>query len=145
MGTVAKYMFTILFLYLLSPIASMGQAELSARDREYMDRLKQELNLSELQALEADSIYLTCWQAVQQLNNEIKVIERSEASEKEISMRVSIKAQERRDLKAERDAAVQRLLSKEQLAIYEEKIKPAKPQVMHFGIHNRADCKICLQ
>lgn len=145
MGTVAKYMFAILSLYLLMPFASTGQTELSGRDRQFLDRLNQELNLSEVQVLAVDSIYLYCAQSVQLLNEEIKVIERSDATEKEISMRVAIKAEERRDLKAERDAEVQRLLTVEQLKIYEEKIKPAKPQVLHFGIHNRADCKVCTQ
>ena len=108
-----------------------------------MTKLKQELGLSPAQATQVDSLYSTCNLALQIVEAEIDRIEASEASEREINIRVSIKSQEKKDLKAEREQALLRILTEDQRTAYETDIKPAKPAVLHFGIHNRADCKVC--
>ena len=40
---------------------------------------------------------------------------------------------------------LQLLLNEEQKKIYAEKIKPAKPDISHFGVmHDRAKCVVCI-
>ena len=120
-----------------------AQTALPERDARFVAKLKQELGLSYDQAAQVDSLYVTCNQALQLLQADIDRIEASDASEKEITMRVSIKSQEKKDLKEERELALLRILTENQRTAYETDIKPAKPAVLHFGIHNRADCKVC--
>ena len=47
--------------------------------------------------------------------------------------------QQIKDVREMRDLDIVKSLNAEQLQIYNEKIKPAKPQILHFGLHNRAD------
>lgn len=121
----------------------VGQNALPERDARFVTKLKQELGLSPAQATQVDSLYSTCNLALQIVEAEIDRIEASEASEREINIRVSIKSQEKKDLKAEREQALLRILTEDQRTAYATDIKPAKPAVLHFGIHNRADCKVC--
>ena len=120
-----------------------AQTPLPDRDARFVAKLKQELGLTQHQSLELDSLYAMFNLGLQAIQDDIDRIESSDASEKEINMRVSIKVQEKKDLKEEREQALLRVLSDDQRITYETDIKPAKPAVLHFGIHNRADCNVC--
>lgn len=134
---------TAAVLSLLWMISGAAYGQLPDRDARFVTKLKQELSLSAVQASQVDSLFAFYHEQLQQVEAYIDSVESSNATEAEVTMRVAIKAQERKDLKAERESDLTALFTDEQQVIYTEKIKPAKPQVLHFGIHNRADCKVC--
>jgi len=63
----------------------------------------------------------------------------------QLQTKVSALNQKKKDIRDMRELDVRLQLNPAQLKIYDEKIKPVKPQVLHFGLHNRADCKVCTQ
>jgi len=72
-------------------------------------------------------------------------VQRELNDENMVMTEIKVKNQIIKDIREERDLEIQSLLNPEQLAIYNEKVKPQKPQVLHFGMHNRADCNVCKQ
>lgn len=66
-----------------------------------------------------------------------------EISEDQLLVRINVLNQEKKDLKEVRELDIKSVLQPEQVAIYDEKVAPQKPKVLHFGIHNRADCNVC--
>jgi hypothetical protein len=49
----------------------------------------------------------------------------------------------RKELRTGRDQELQWILTREQLIVFEQKLKAVKPKVLHFGMHNKADCEVC--
>ncbi|MDG1766695.1 MAG: hypothetical protein P8H98_07870 [Flavobacteriales bacterium] len=106
--------------------------------------MKSELNLSTDQSNQVDSVFLVFNEEFEQLDQNLQSVQRDTSlTEEDLLLRMQVINQEKRDLKALRELELKNLLNKEQLVIYEEKIQPQKPQVLHFGIHNRADCNVC--
>lgn len=47
-------------------------------------------------------------------------------------------------LREEREINLELILTPEQIDIYNSQIKIAKPQVLHFGVHDRMNCPVCV-
>jgi hypothetical protein len=47
-------------------------------------------------------------------------------------------------LREERDLNIELAFTPEQKEIYLTQIKIAKPQVLHFGVHDRMNCPVCV-
>lgn len=130
-----------IFILLLCSYQSLGQSSADERKRANM---KSELNLSTDQSNQVDSVFMVFNQEFELLDQNLQSVQRDTSlTEEDLLLRMQVINQEKKDLKALRELELKNLLNKEQLVIYEEKIQPQKPQVLHFGIHNRADCNVC--
>lgn len=139
---VVKYSVMALSLCYLLPFSAWGQ-HLSARDSAFVAQLKDVLQLDSVQSGAVDSLYFTAAEEVQRIHEEIRAIERSSASEDHVQAQVGELHEARKAVRLSRDEAIKGLLKPEQRAVYAEQIKPRKPQVLHFGIHDRANCQVC--
>lgn len=141
-------MIRIVFLFCcLLSFANFGIAqELSPADQRKRDAIVKELTLNEQQVVLLDSLYTQCAVKLEEIDLRLKEVSRSDSlSEDQVLVRTSVMQQERKDLREIRDLETKAFLSTEQQALFDEKIAPQKPQVLHFGIHNRADCNVCNQ
>ncbi len=130
-----------IFILLLCSNQSFGQNAADDRKRSSMKRL---LALSEAQEQQVDSIFNAFSKEFQILEEDLRQAQRDTTlSEEDLILRMNVSTQEKKDLKALRELELKNLLGPDQLLIYEEQIQPQKPQVLHFGIHNRADCNVC--
>lgn len=130
-----------IFILLLYSNQSLGQNAADERKRANMKRL---CSLSEVQEQQVDSIFTAFSEEFNVLDEELRLAQRDTTmSEEDLVLRMNVSSQEKKDLKALRELELKNLLGPEQLLIYEEQIQPQKPQVLHFGIHNRADCNVC--
>ena len=120
--------------------------ELSSVDQRKRDAMVRELSLTTLQQSLIDTVFMRYAEKLNDLDLRISDIETSgEFAEEDVVVRVSVLQQEKKDLRALRELDLKMLLQPEQVVIYDEKIQPNKPKVLHFGIHNRADCNVCVK
>ena len=76
-------------------------------------------------------------------DKQIKTIQSSELSEDEIMYKVvSLQGAKKSALKL-RNASIKLALPQELRIVFEELTSESRPAVLHFGIHNRADCNVC--
>lgn len=122
-----------------------GAQELSDRDARFVDQLRTELALDSVQRTAVDDLFLKAHREINLVEHEVDSLERSSMSEDELNLRVAVLNQEKKDIREYRELDLLNLLTVEQQVIYNEKIKPAKPQVLHFGIHDRAKCNVCIK
>jgi septal ring factor EnvC (AmiA/AmiB activator) len=134
-----------LVLALLLSIPFFLRAQLPEQEQKFLVRIKSELNLSAEQYTAVEKIYTDKQKELDACDKSIKEFEQTLDNEQELQMKVSSLNQKKKDIREMRELDVKLQLTTEQLKIYEEKIKPAKPQVLHFGIHDRANCKVCVQ
>lgn len=134
-----------LVVTLLLGIPFLLQAQLPEQEQKFLARLKSELNLSSEQYTAVEKIYTSKQKELDDCDKSIKEFEQTLDNEQELQMKVSSLNQKKKDIREMRELDVKLQLTTEQLKIYDEKIKPAKPQVLHFGIHDRANCKVCVQ
>lgn len=112
---------------------------------QYLLNLKSELSLTNEQFDDADSIYFSASQQIIILDKEIQSISRSDLNDEERSSKIRDLNGQKKTIRESRDLSVQLLLNEEQQKIYLEKIKPAKPAVIHMGMnHDRANCNVCI-
>ncbi|MFT4779606.1 MAG: hypothetical protein ACI923_002147 [Flavobacteriales bacterium] len=122
----------------------MNAQDLASVDKRKRDAMVKELDLNELQVTMIDTVFFQYSRQLNELDAQIQDIETSgEFAEEDVVVRVSVMQQEKKDLREVRELDLKMLLRPEQAVIYDEKIRPSKPQVLHFGIHNRADCNVC--
>lgn len=136
----------LIFLLLFSVSNGIwGQKHpLLPQDSVYLARLHKELTLSEIQKQPLDSIYAKYTLEIYKIDSAIKSVQQSDSSEEMINNEVSRLNEERKMKKDLRELDLLSILNEQQKKIYAEKIKPAKPQVLHFGInHDRASCVVC--
>lgn len=138
-----KFVF-ILIALAFSTSAMAQQNQLLPQDSVYLARLHKELAIESPQKHKVDSIYVHYTVEMYKVDAEIKKVQQSDLSEEAINKEVSRLNEERKLKKDLRELDVVAVLNEQQKKIYLEKIKPAKPQVLHFGInHDRASCVIC--
>lgn len=136
-----KYIAVVVFILGGNFVKAQDLASVDQRKR---DAMVKELNLNAQQVSMIDTIFAQYGRQLSALDAEIQNIETSGAyPEDQVVVRVSVLQQEKKDLREVRELDLKMLLRPEQVAIYTEKIQPNKPQVLHFGIHNRADCNVC--
>ncbi|NNE54797.1 MAG: hypothetical protein HKN32_02160 [Flavobacteriales bacterium] len=134
----------IVFVCLLTGnLLAKSQQDIPERDIRFIETLQSELQLTEGQRLTVDSIYVCNQKELSILQHEIDSLERSEITEKELNLKIAVLNQKKKDVREFREMELLDVFTVEQQTVYREKIKPAKPQVLHFGIHNRADCNVC--
>ncbi|MFT4679646.1 MAG: hypothetical protein ACI84C_001261 [Flavobacteriales bacterium] len=133
-----------LFLALFTVSLSMS-AQLSEKDKRYLSTVRDTLQLSAEQVIELDKVYLFCKGELDKLQNEVDSLERYEESESLLNLKVNVLNQKKKDAKEQRELDTRGVLTVEQKLVYETKIKPQKPKVLHFGIHDRAKCNVCIK
>jgi len=140
-----KIMFGLLLAFMLCNYQSKAQGNLSARDSSYLSMLTSKLDLT-LDQQEAICLeFETSATTIIALESKKKALNSSDLDEETLAIRLAVVNQEIKDQRDERNLNLQAYLDPVQLKIYQEKISPKKPQVLHFGIHNRADCKVCVK
>lgn len=122
---------------------AMGVNAQSNKDLEFIERMNEELALSSSQKTLIIDVYHKTMLELDSVQQIIRVIEKSELPEEQVRLQVLVLNQEKKDIKRFRDQEVEFLLDPSQLEKYKSDLKPDKPAVLHFGIHNRADCRVC--
>ena len=104
------------------------------------------LVLNPVQLRVLDTLFTRYAAQMATIDEKVKAAERNaQLSEDDVLLRLNAATQEKSDLRELRELDIKALLTPDQRKIYEEKIAPSKPAVLHFGIHNRMDCKVCTQ
>lgn len=76
-------------------------------------------------------------------NKKIKEVEKSNASEDEILLKVTELYKRKKTCVDMRNAKINLKLPPDLRMTFDQLIAPNRPAVLHFGIHNRADCNVC--
>ena len=80
------------------------------------------------------------------IDKTIQALSRSDAEAAEKEKRITEAAERKKAIRDSRDAGIRALLTPEQQRLYDEKVKPARPAVLHFGMnHDRANCVVCVK
>jgi hypothetical protein len=138
----SKYIFCIVILICNLHAASQ---QLSDRDARFVNQLQTELALDSIQRPQVDSLFWNSHMELNVVSHEVDSLERSTISEEELNLRIAVLNQKKKDIREYRELDLLDILTLEQQTLYTEKIKPAKPQVLHFGIHDRAKCNVCIK
>jgi hypothetical protein len=124
-------------------ITSCAQT-LSPQDSIYLARFHRELSTTIDQKPKVDSIYGAYSEKILLLESEMKSIQQSSLSEEEINLKVTALNEEKKLQRQLRELDLTAILTDDQKKIFNEKIKPAKPAVLHFGMnHDRMNCGVC--
>ena len=114
-------------------------------DSTFIATLQSELLLSDIQLHMTDSIVRSTSQQLSVIDKSIMRTSREEINQQEKDQKLADLQQRKKTLRETRDFSIQLLLTPAQKKIYEEKIKPSKPAVLHMGMnHDRANCNVCL-
>jgi hypothetical protein len=136
--------FTLALLLFASRI--FGQNPLNEADQRYLNNLKSQLGLSVQQTQSIDSLFNACNEKTILMDAEMKTLQSSDLPEETIASKVNGLGNQKKELRYIRDLEIQSKLTPEQKKIFDETIKPAKPNVLHFGMnHDRASCKVCVK
>jgi hypothetical protein len=131
--------------FLMMQQSAHSQSKLSPADSSHSALLKQELTLSPIQVQQMDSILRSTAEKIITIDKELIQISRSNQSQDEKDKKQADLREQKRNAKESRDLSILLLLTSEQRAIYDTKIKPSKPGVLHMGMnHDRAQCEICI-
>lgn len=101
------------------------------------------LKLSDEQKIKIENYFLVCSNECNRIENKIDSLERNENDENVLIKKMSTLKKEKSEFLEMREFQILTNLNQDQISIYNSEIKPKKPSVLHFGIHNRADCIIC--
>ena len=138
-----KWMLVHVFLLVCNSLLSQD-ATLSRMDQRKKNAMVTELNLTESQQQQTDSIFKVFAITLNDIEDSLKTAQRDTTiAEVDLNSMLRDFNQEKKDLRKLRDLELRRLLTPEQVKIHDEVIVPSKPQVLHFGVHNRADCNVC--
>jgi hypothetical protein len=122
-----------------------SKAQLTPSDSTYLSLLNKELTLTAAQTNSVDSILKVTTSSIQSLDKELSRISRSDLLEEEKSLKQAEIKEKKKLLKDNKELSIQLLLTVDQKKLYDEKIKPSKPGVLHMGMnHDRANCTVCL-
>jgi hypothetical protein len=131
---------SVILLCLLFPKHSHGQS-----DSTYLAKLKSELNLNEVQSAVVDTLYKKTSADIRMIDKEIMSLSRKSILEEEKKNKIAALELNKKNIRESRDLSVKLMLTTEQKKIYDEKIKPSKPAVLHMGLtHDRASCTVCV-
>lgn len=131
---------------LLGMTKFVNAQELSPADERKRAAMLDMLALNPVQQRVLDTLFTRYAAQMATIDEKVKAAERNaQLSEDDVLLRLNAATQEKSDLRELRELDIKALLTPEQRKVYEEKIAPSKPAVLHFGIHNRMDCKVCTQ
>ena len=107
--------------------------------------MRAKLSLTAEQDFLIPSIYLHYHELIEEQRKIMSTIaEQPSASEAERLKDLNARSEYVKKLRVERDLNVELALTPEQKEIYLTQIKIAKPQVLHFGVHDRMNCPVCV-
>jgi hypothetical protein len=122
-----------------------AQNTLSSADSTHLAILTAELTLSADQIVQADSILRASSRQLSDCDRELLRMSRSEAAQEEKENQQRELKEKKKSIRENRDLSITLLLTSEQRKIYDEKIKPQKPGVLHMGMnHDRSKCEVCV-
>ncbi len=118
---------------------------LAQSDSTFIANLKSELSLNQVQSALVDTLYKKASIDIRVIDKEIMFLSRKSIIEEEKKNKISALELNKKNIRETRDICLKLLLTDEQKKIYEEKIKPSKPAVLHMGLtHDRASCTVCI-
>ena len=118
---------------------------LSAQDQARIKSIESKLNLSQQQHLLIPSIFVHYHGLIEDQKKIMDTVaERPSVNEEERLKDLNARSEFVKKLREERDLNVELALTPEQKEIYLTQIKIAKPQVLHFGVHDRMNCPVCV-
>ena len=124
---------------------SVDISVLPAQDQAKIKSMRAKLNLTEQQDLLIPSIYMHYHGLIEDQKKIIsKVAEEPSVNEEERLKDLNARSEFIKKLRDERDLNIELVLTPEQKEIYLNQIKIAKPQVLHFGVHDRMNCPVCV-
>lgn len=139
-------MLRIMFFIGLITIANIGFAqELAAVDQRKLDAIEKTLELSDDQSQKIEALFNKYGALLSEVDKQISITQKSDLPEDQIPSRISAYNQEKKDLRDLRELEIKSILNPLQRETYETKIQPEKPQVLHFGLHDRANCNVCVK
>ena len=124
---------------------SVDISMLSAQDQARIKSIESKLNLSQQQHLLIPSIFVHYHGLIENQKKIMDTVaERPSVNEEERLKDLNARSEFVKKLREERDLNVELALTPEQKEIYLTQIKIAKPQVLHFGVHDRMNCPVCV-
>ena len=124
---------------------SIDISMLSAQDQARIKSIESKLNLSQQQHLLIPSIFVHYHGLIEDQKKIMDTVaERPSVTEEERLKDLNARSEFVKKLREERDLNVELALTSEQKEIYLTQIKIAKPQVLHFGVHDRMNCPVCV-
>jgi len=143
----ALFLCSIAFISSAQPMMkdSVDISVLSAQDQAKIKSMRTKLNLTEQQDLLIPSIFMHYHGLIEDQKKIIsKVAEEPSVNEEERLKDLNARSEFIKKLRDERDLNIELVLTPEQKEIYLNQIKIAKPQVLHFGVHDRMNCPVCV-
>ncbi|MDP4665989.1 MAG: hypothetical protein NWS37_07105 [Flavobacteriaceae bacterium] len=139
-------MLRIMFFILFISIANIDYAqELAAIDQRKLDAIEKTIELDVNQKQQIQDVFSKYAVLISDIDKQISNTQKSDIPEEQIPLRVSAYNQDKKDLRELRELEIKGILNSSQRLVYEEKIQPEKPQVLHFGLHDRANCNVCVK
>jgi len=124
---------------------SVDISVLSAQDQAKIKSMRAKLNLTEQQDLLIPSIYMHYYGLIEDQKKIMSTLaEEPSVNEEERLKDLNMRSEFIKKLRDERDLNIELALTPEQKEIYLTQIKIAKPQVLHFGVHDRMNCPVCV-
>ena len=124
---------------------SVDISVLSAQDQAKIKSMRAKLNLTEQQDLLIPSIYMHYHGLIDDQKKIMSTVaEEPSVNEEERLKDLNMRSEFIKKLRDERDLNIELALTPEQKEIYLTQIKIAKPQVLHFGVHDRMNCPVCV-
>jgi len=123
--------------------AVVAHGQLPETEERYLSELTAKLVLTPEQTGPVRALFEDTQRIVDSLDFEIDRLEREALSEQEVAFRVPILRQKKKDERELRDLRLREMLNTDQKRIYDNEIKPEKPVVLHFGVHERMNCNVC--
>ena len=118
---------------------------LSAQDQAKIKSMRAKLNLTEQQQLLIPSIFVHYHGLIEEQKKIIGIVaEEPSVNEEERLKDLNMRSDAIKRFRDERDLNIELALTPEQKEIYLTQIKIAKPQVLHFGVHDRMNCLVCV-
>jgi hypothetical protein len=124
---------------------SVDISVLSAQDQAKIRSMRAKLNLTEQQDLLIPSIYMHYHGLIEDQKKIMSIVaEEPSVNEEERLKDLNMRSEFVKKLREERDLNIELAFTPEQKEIYLTQIKIAKPQVLHFGVHDRMNCPVCI-
>lgn len=124
---------------------SVDISVLSAQDQARIKSIVSKLNLSEQQQLLIPTIFVHYHGMIEEQKKIMSIVaEQPSVNEEERLKDLNMRSDAIKRFRDERDLNVELVLTPGQKEIYLTQIKIAKPQVLHFGVHDRMNCPVCV-
>lgn len=137
--------FALCALTLLLGTSLYAQTALNDKDSRSLENIKTALNLTKDQSEASTAIFIRYAAEIEKVEAQKLELQRNSDDENLLQTQLLVLNQQIKDSREMRDLEIEAILDPMQLQIYQEKIKPQKPQVLHFGIHDRAKCGVCVR